>query len=66
MSDGKIEAPPIDPINLYDVAMTSDRVLRIKRALEASGFSVKVETTVNVNISISITDPPKKARKPKE
>jgi hypothetical protein len=59
MSD---EQTPIDPINLYDVAMTSDRVLRIKRALESSGFSVKVETTVSVNISLSITDPPKKKR----
>ena len=32
--------PPIDPFNMYDVAMASNRVLKIKRALEANGFEV--------------------------
>jgi hypothetical protein len=56
--------PPVDPFNMYDVAMASDRVLRIKRALEAHGFEVKVETTVDVNMSMRITEP-RKAKKEK-
>jgi hypothetical protein len=62
MRDAKIETPPIDPINLYDVALATDRVLKIKRALEAAGFTVKVKTTVNVSIDLDIRIPKKGKR----
>ena len=57
MSDAKEDAASIvDPLSLYDVAMATDRVLKIKRALEAAGFTVKVETKINVDISLEILD----------
>jgi len=51
--------PPIDPFNMYDVAMASDRVLKIKRALEAHGFEVTVTTNISVDISMEIKEPKK-------
>ena len=51
--------PPVDPFAMYDVAMASDKVLKIKRALEAHGFKVKVETNISVDISLTITEPKK-------
>jgi hypothetical protein len=51
--------PPVDPFAMYDVAMASDKVLKIKRALEANGFKVKVETNISVDISLTITEPKK-------
>jgi hypothetical protein len=59
----RIETPPIDPISLYDVALATDRVLKIKRALESAGFSVKIKTTVTVAIDMDIRLPKKKAGK---
>jgi hypothetical protein len=46
---------------MYDVAVTTDRVLRIKRALEAAGLSCNVETTISVNMSLDIREGKKKA-----
>lgn len=59
MSDKPIEVEPplIDPINLYDVAVVTDRVLKIKRVLEDAGFDVKVNTVVDVKISMEINGP---------
>ena len=51
--------PPVDPFAMYDVAIASEKVLKIKRALEANGFNVKVETTLSVDISLTITEPKK-------
>ena len=51
--------PPVDPFAMYDVAIASEKVLKVKRALEANGFTVKVETTINVDISMTITEPKK-------
>ena len=51
--------PPVDPFNMYDVAMASDRVLKIKRALEANGFEVTVTTNISVDISMEIKEPRK-------
>jgi len=57
----KQEAPadplPIDPFNMYEVAMLSDRVLKMKRALEAAGFEVEVKTTLSVDMHMEIKGP---------
>jgi hypothetical protein len=49
---------------MYEVAMASDRVLKIKRVLEASGFEVDVKTTIQVDMSMTITEP--KAKTPRK
>jgi len=69
MSDevkGSVDLPPIDPFNMYDVAMATDRVLKIKRALEAAGMTCDVHTAIKVEIDLTIRQPEpvkKKARK---
>ena len=56
--------PPVDPLSLYDVAMTTDRVLKVKRALEAAGLICEITTTISVGFGLDIRDP--KTEKPKE
>jgi hypothetical protein len=63
MSDDKV--PPVNPLSMYDVAVTTDRVLRIKRALEAAGLSCNVETTISVNMSLDIREEKKKGKRKK-
>ena len=52
----KGDLPPLDPINLYDVAAIADRAYQIKRALEAAGCTVTVETQFYVDISLHVDD----------
>jgi hypothetical protein len=63
MSDDKV--PPVNPLSMYDVAVTTDRVLRIKRALEAAGLSCNVVTTISVNMALDIRDEKKKGKRKK-
>jgi hypothetical protein len=54
---------PVNPLSLYDVAMVTDRVLKIKRALEASGLVCEVEAKIEVNLALTIDDPTAKKGK---